>query len=324
MWQVVGHDAAVNLLARSIADGRAPQAVLLTGPFSVGKTTLALELAKAVNCVGADLPCQRCGHCRRIGAGTHPDVSLIESAEGKDLIPIGQVRALREAAALRPYQGRRNVYIISRAEELTPQAADALLKTLEEPPPEVVIVLTATDAESLPETVVSRCRVIPLRPLSTPMLREELVARGADGPTAERLARHARGSIGWALRALKHPRLAARQEELVERLSTVLALSPGERLDLAEALVGERGDRDAPRRNLELLTMLTRDALLLGQNVPSLLAEGEAAARLRCQAERIGPHGLRQAFKGLETAMRRIDANVDPRLTMEAMLLSLP
>lgn len=324
MWQIVGHEPAVELLDRLVTSGQVPQAVLLTGPVSVGKATLALEVAKALNCLGDVPPCGKCRECRQIDAGTHPDIAVIESADGKDSIAIGQVRELRDVASLRPFQGRRKVYVITGAEALTAQAADALLKTLEEPQPQVVILLTASDADGLPDTVVSRCRTIGLRPLTEQQIRAALLSRGASDDDAVRLARLARGSVGWALQALKTPKMAAQQEEIVERLSHVLDLSRSERLDLAEAIAGERKDRAAIRRNLETLTLLMRDALFAAYGLQPLLASETAAERMRQQGERLGLPGMARAFESARIAMHRIDGNVDPRLALEAMMLALP
>src|SRR6266487_606693 len=142
MWDFMGNERVVEGLRVAVEKGRLPHALLFVGPAGVGKTRLALELAKALNCEGEDSPCGACVHCRQIASGSHPDVVLLERGEGKDSIAIGQVRELRQEATLRPFQGRRKVYVIAGAEALTAQAADALLKTLEEPPPELVLVLT--------------------------------------------------------------------------------------------------------------------------------------------------------------------------------------
>src|SRR5437660_6240020 len=105
MWNVIGHERTVASLQRAIAAGRLPHALLLTGPAGIGKTTLALELAKTLECTGGEPPCQTCLHCRQITSGSHPDVVVVEAAEGKNSIVIEQVRDLRVAAALRPFQG---------------------------------------------------------------------------------------------------------------------------------------------------------------------------------------------------------------------------
>lgn len=323
MWEIIGHERVVESLRRAIASNRLPHALIFAGPAGVGKTHLALELAKALNCVGEDPPCQTCIHCRQIEAGAHPDVSLVERVEGKDNIAIQQVRELRETAALRPFQGRTRIYLVTGADALTPQAADALLKTLEEPQPQVKMLLTATDAEKLPPTVVSRCRVVALHPVEMSRISGALQEQGLDMAEADRLARLALGSVGWALRAAKQPKLATEREAMVERLCSVMDLGLEVRLQLAETLGGDRKDRSTVRRNLELLLLLGHDLLLISQGCPAQLVTGDQRDALARQAARYNTSQFAVYFRQLRRAMDRIDQNVDPRLALEALFLSL-
>jgi DNA polymerase-3 subunit delta' len=324
MWNVIGQDRTVEALQRSLAAGRLSHALLLTGPARIGKTTLALELAKAVECTGEHPPCQVCVHCRQIQAGSHPDVAVIEAAEGRESIVIEQVRELRDAAALRPFQGRAKVYIIAGAAALTAQAADALLKTLEEPQPQVRLILTAIDADALPATIVSRCRVEALAPIDASAIAAALGRAGAEEPDAQRIARLARGSIGWALEARARPALIAAQEETIARLARLWDLDVTKRLRLAETLAADRRDRSATRRHLELLVLLARDLLLLACGRPAAVAAAEDLERLRTQAARLGFGRIVAYLERLRVTMERVDQNVDPRLALEALLLNLP
>ena len=154
-WQTVGHDWAVTLLRRSLAGGRVAHAYLFSGPPQIGKTRLALELAQALNCAQPDPPCGRCPSCLKIARGTHPDVRLVEGEGAGGSLKIDQVRALQREAALAPYEGRYRVFILRQMDRATLEAANCLLKTLEEPPGHVVLGLTAVYPESLPLTIVS-------------------------------------------------------------------------------------------------------------------------------------------------------------------------
>jgi DNA polymerase-3 subunit delta' len=234
------------------------------------------------------------------------------------------VRALRESAALRPFQARAKVFIVAGAEMLTLPAADALLKTLEEPQAAVTIVLAATEADALPATVLSRCRLLSLQPVGQSAVAEALIERGTDAEEAERLARLARGSVGWALAAARTPKLAVEREELLERLSAVLELDLEARLLLAEDLAANRKDRSVVRRSLELLLLLARDLLLLSQGLSPRLVDGAARERLARQAARLSLSQIDAYLASIRTAMERIDRNVDPRLSLEALLTGAP
>ena len=241
-----------------------------------------------------------------------------------DQTTANQERELREVASLRPFQGRRKVYIIAGAEALTAQAADALLKTLEEPQPQLTLVLTAAEEEALPATVVSRCRTISLQPVDTQTIVQLLIEHGQNEAMAAKLARLSRGSAGWALRAAGQPKIAAQQEETLARLSEVLDLDLDARLRLVETITGDKKDRTAVRRSVELLTLLARDILLLSQDLTPRLASGKELDVLSRQATRVTLDQIHAYLRGLKTAMERIDQNVDPRLALEALMVSLP
>lgn len=324
MWNVIGHAETVSSLQAALDAQHLSRALLFTGPSGIGKTHLAIEVARVLNCTGENPPCGDCLHCRQIEQGIHPDVVVIERAEGKTAISIEQVRELRDAAALRPFQGQVKVFIIAGAETLTDGAADALLKTLEEPQPQVAIILTAGDPDALPATVLSRVAQTPLRPVPTALLERALIERGHEALSAARLARTAQGNVGWALRAAENPKLLIEQEAIVARLAGILDMSLRERLDLAESLASDRKDRPALRRNLELLLLVGRDLLLLTQGRPVRFVSPELQPVLEAQTRRLSLSGLHAFLSALRLAMQRIDRNVDPRLALEAMLLGLP
>jgi DNA polymerase-3 subunit delta' len=324
MWDIIGQSDAIGTLTTAIQADKLSHALLFTGPAGIGKTRLACELAKALNCIGDDPPCQTCVHCRQIEAGSHPDVSIMERADGKDSLAIAQVRALREAAALKPYQGKWKVYIIAGAEALTLQAADALLKTLEEPQLQVKIVLTSVEADALPATVLSRCRVLPLHPVDDDALASALENRGVDENQSRRVARLARGNVGWALQAGKQPKMALQRRELLERLGAVPDMDLDARLSLVETITSDRKDRSSTRRQVELLLLLARDLLLVKTGLPPRTALDEQQDALRSQSQRYTLREISAYLQAIREAMIRIDANVDPRLALEAALVFAP
>src|SRR5215472_6832026 len=182
---IIGHELIREALDRAIAAGNAQHAYLIHGPAGVGKAKLARWLAQRLNCTAPAPPCGVCDSCRRILAGTHPDVRSLQLPSDRDdslglpleppqratraaerVISIEAVRALQHDAALAPSAARWKVYLVIGAQHLSLDAANSLLKTLEEPPPSVVLVLTAGDPDELLPTVVSRCQPIRLGPVS--------------------------------------------------------------------------------------------------------------------------------------------------------------
>ena len=178
--QIVGHEWAVDLLRGAIIHDRVGHAYLFTGPRQVGKTTLARSFAMALNCEASSLAERPCGHCRPcklIGDGRHPDVRLLlpeVSGRGKSALKIDQIRGLQQELSLTPTEARYKIAIIKQFDAANQSAANAFLKTLEEPPNHVILLLTASEADALLPTITSRCRTIALRPLPTNSIEQVL------------------------------------------------------------------------------------------------------------------------------------------------------
>ena len=333
MWQTIGHDKAVTSLKLAVRGGRLSHAYLLAGPPRVGKHTLALDIARAVNCIGDAPPCGECRQCERVTQGLHADVYTVallpmESDETRlrTSISIAQVREAQEQTVLKPYEGKGRVFIFESAELLSEEAANALLKTLEEPPDQVTIVLLATAAELLPETIVSRCAVLKLRPLSYELVVETLRdGRGADTELAGRIARAANGRLGWAIEALADPSLL---EERAERLSELLAATHGtleQRFQLAERLAsGFTADRADVGRRLALWLGWWRDVLVANQGASELVANVEERPEIDAAAASLSERQITLAINAINQAWDRLDANVNPRLALEGLMLTMP
>jgi DNA polymerase-3 subunit gamma/tau len=200
---LIGQDALVRTLRNAFAQGRVHHAFLLTGVRGVGKTTTARIIARALNCVGVDGqggptadPCGACAECKAILADRHPDVLELDAASNRG---IDDVRELREALRFRPAQGRQKVFILDEVHMLTDQAFNALLKSLEEPPPSVTFVLATTELRKVPVTIRSRCQVFSLRRVPVEMLRDHfgrIAAKEDVAVEAEALAMVARAADG--------------------------------------------------------------------------------------------------------------------------------
>lgn len=162
-WRILGHRWAVDLLAEHTAHGGLRHAYLFTGPSGVGRRTLALRLAQAVNCLQPPTPgglCGACAACTRLEKMQHPDLAVIQAEQVGGTLKVDQVRELQRSLSLAPYEANYRVALMLRFEEAHPGAANALLKTLEEPAPKVLILLTAESVESLLPTIVSRCELL--------------------------------------------------------------------------------------------------------------------------------------------------------------------
>jgi len=300
-------------------------AYLFIGPANVGKMTLALALASALLCqnqTDAHTPCGTCRACRLVTAGHHPDLHIIESEQVGASLKIEQVRDLERQVALRPVEGRWRVAILSRFEEATISAANALLKTLEEPPPYVVIVVLTADASALLPTIVSRCQRVPLRPLPVALVREALVERwNVDAERADLLAHLSGGRVGWAVRQLEDKAAFQRRTHRLDDLDRLLAASMTERFRYAEKLARTSA---AVQEILDLWLGWWRDVMLLAADENALLTNVDCRNMLQDHARRFGVKGSMDVLQALQQAVDRLNCNANPRLALEVLMLDLP
>jgi DNA polymerase-3 subunit delta' len=285
------------------------------------------------------VPCGTCRACRLIAEQKHPDVEWLgvggvceesehrdHSADNSRDIRICQVRRLQRTVNLPPFEGRKRVIIVEPADSLTTEAANAFLKTLEEPPPYVVLVLLTSREEMLPETVRSRCRRIVFYGVPRHEIESALVERwGAEPEQATRLARLAQGRLGWAVAVLQDERLLIDRERTLDDIESLLAGGYSERFAYAASL-GARFPRDpqAVRATLELWRGWWRDVLLAAAGKADLAAESERLDTLRSQASQYGVAGAVQALRAITNGRRHLEEHASPTLALEAMLLELP
>ncbi len=320
MWQVIGHKWAVDLLKRALASGRVAHAYLLTGPPQIGKRSLALNFAQALNCLDEEKPCGQCLACSKIAHGNHPDVQIIDGEGGT--LKIDQMRTLRHKAVLSPLEGRWKVYIIRQMEQATAEAANCLLKTLEEPPSNVILMLTASEAEVLLTTIVSRCQVLNLRPLATETVQSSLQERwGVEVERAQLLARLSGGRLGWAVTASQNDAILDQRERHLDEMVELLSQGRVERLEYAQQI--SRNPEAMPEL-LHLWISWWRDLLLATSGSSVGITNVDREDTLRIQAQRYSLGQVRNFIEALRATVWRLERNANTRLTLEVLMLSLP
>jgi DNA polymerase III subunit delta' len=324
-WPVVGHEWATNLLAHAMRSGRVSHAYLFVGPDQIGKMTLARTFMQALLCdrVTGE-PCadpnDMCRACRRVAEGRYPDAQVI--AAEKNWIQIEQVRNLLTDAAIVPLEGKRKVFVIREIERATPAAANALLKTLEEPPPHVVLLLTSNRRDLVLPTVLSRCQILSLRPLPIEQVRTALQDRWfVDEDQAALLARLSGGRLGWAVQAATEPHVWQMRAKYLDDLLALTSQGHVGRLAYAEAL--SRAS-DGAETALGLWATWWRDLLLIQQGQADALLNLDRKRQLIQQADLYRPEQVQAALADLMRTLRRVRGNVNLRLALDVLLLRLP
>jgi DNA polymerase III subunit delta' len=324
-WDMIGHEWAVQLLRGHVAREKTRHAYLFTGPQGVGRRTLALRLAQALNCpqpLVSGEPCRSCRSCQQIERMQYPDLTVIRSEQPGGTLKVDQVRELQHSLSLAPYAARYRVALLLNFEEANPNAANALLKTLEEPHSQVILILTAESAERLLPTIVSRCEVLRLRPLSLEVINQGLQAQaGVPAEQAGLLAHLSGGRPGYALNLFQQPeRLSQRQTRLAE-LSRLLASSRFERFVYAEAI---SKDKEELREALQVWLSFWRDVLLQAAGASAPIANIDRANEIGMLANRLNLPAAHHFVNSLERTFDYLDQNVNTRLVVEVLLLDLP
>jgi len=331
---LIGHGRLLAIISRSAHHDSLPPSALFAGPPGVGKRRVAVALAQALNCTsptrgdGFDLDaCGRCAACQRIERLVHPDVLVIEPGDS-GTIKIDQVRDVIERAGYRPFEGRRRVVIFDEADALVPAAQNALLKTLEEPPPASIFLLITARPDALLPTVRSRCPVLRFGPLSEDEVAQALIAAGKSGAEARALASTADGSVGRALASDAEDVLDARRVAFDVLIKAASQADPRRRLEVAKVLLegtgaGGASDRGLLLTHLRAMSTLLRDVALVSTRVTAV---APANADLGADLERLraysGDRGLR-AFGAVDEAMAALDRNAGTKIVADWIALRL-
>ncbi len=309
-WGVIGNEAVQARLARTLERGQLGHAYLFTGPNRVGRRTLALAVSRAVNCLEtARKPydfCHRCASCRLPATG-HPDVNVLSPGD-TGRIGIDAAREVRHVASLTPGLGRRRFVIIDEVHRLTSDAADALLKTLEEPASHTTFVFVAPHAAAVSETIASRCQEVRLVPVAPERIAHFLAGMGYEPGKAAEIAELSFGRPGWAIQAAQDPGLLEGRRTTLATWERLGAGRVADRLMAAADLARFYADegRAALLEDLQLFISWRRAQLASVPQYPSDIGTWRAALSALC------------------TLQRRLTFNVNVRLALEAAALELP
>ncbi|MFN3705798.1 MAG: ATP-binding protein [Thermoflexales bacterium] len=315
-WEsVIGHTWATQRLRNALARGTLGQSLLFIGPPQVGKTTLALTLAEALlaqDTRGQALIAQR----------KHPDLLTVEPEGANATISIERVRELQHALQLTPMESRHRVAILADAQALSLGAMNALLKTLEEPASAAVLILTATSADALLPTILSRCQVLPMRPLPRGQIEAGLQARGASPAQAALLAALAQGRVGWALQAWRDAATLQARLQAINDLLRLLGEGLTARFAYAEQLA-KAGDAHI-RAVLQTWQLVWRDVTRAAIGCVVRAGAHSYGETVRRVAEGVSPETAAACLQRMVQTEVFITQNANARLALDVLLITLP
>lgn len=323
-WDITGHAWAVDMLRKHIVRGTMRHAYLFAGAPGLGRRTLAVRFAQALNCptpLEAGIPCGECRDCKQIEAMQHADLTVVQAESDGGIMKVDQIREARKILTLKPYMSKYRVALFLRFHEANDNAANALLKTLEEAPSYAVLILSADNPEQLLPTIVSRCEVLRLKPSSVEEVQRELESRGLENSRAKLIAHISSGRMGYAIRLIEDESLLDVREE---RLNDLLALMPASHVEKFRYADQLSKDKDAMRQTILFWLSYWRDVMLRAAQAHTPLVNVDRNVEIEDIAGRMDVAAAGRAVRRLESSLEQIDRNVNPRLLAEVLLMDLP
>tara|TARA_B100001750_G_C15506462_1_gene600699 strand:- start:1141 stop:2154 length:1014 start_codon:yes stop_codon:yes gene_type:complete len=332
MWETFGHDNVIDFFTKVLANERIGHAYLLSGQKHLGKFTFAMELAQAVNCLNSDRPCKTCLQCTRISKRLHPDVRVLGGDQEMLIsdnrhITIDEVRTVQVESSRKPFEGKSKVFILDNVESMTMEAGNALLKTLEEPPSQVLYILISTDISRVLETIISRCTVFEFAPVETKKIVDYFNQNLKQKPSIDLqyIAKISRGKIGWAMKAIEEPNVLSTRESNLEALQSLITENVTKRLDYVEEILSDRTrSLKLAIEQIELWYELWRDVLVLVYNLPELLIYTKFTKNLKKVAGSLSAAEVIRCLKLTRSALDDLRQNHNIAITFERMLLNFP
>lgn len=330
MWNVIERNDVTLKVQSSLRSGRLPNAYLLVGPAHIGKMTLAVNLAQALNCDNTEKPCGTCAGCKKIHSGKHADVQIISLSGGNKEKPakeisIDQVRDMQHSANLPPFEGKYKVFIIDGADLLSNEAANCLLKTLEEPVDNILYVLLTSNERLVLSTVISRCQRLELLPLPPDSIEKDLLSRGIDAERAKLFSRLSHGCPGWAISASDDEFILDERTEKMEKLLNVIRSGMIERFAYAAQLAAQFSrDRQSVYEELAIWLDWWHDLLLTKLGSKERITNVDHTETLEKAASGYDLIKIRDFVGRIQETGSQLKKNANPRIALEVLMLYIP
>lgn len=320
---IIGQEQIKEHFRKSLETGKISHAYIISGERAAGKEFIANLFAMALQCESdGEKPCGQCHSCKQALSGNQPDIIKV-THEKPNTIGVDDVRGqINNDMGIKPYSSPYKIYIMNEAEKMTPQAQNALLKTLEEPPAYGIIFLLTTNVNSMLQTILSRCVVLNMKPVRDEVMREYLMTQlQVPDYRAEVCIAFARGNVGKAKMLASSEDFETIKEEAISLLKYIVDMDTAEVVAAIKKISEYQMDMND---YFDIISIWYRDVLLFkATNEASHLVFKNEISQIRKVAGRTSYEGIERVLIALEKAKQRLDANVNFDLTMELLLLEI-
>lgn len=320
--QVIGHERIIRHLQNTIQSGKVSHAYLFHGEEGMGKKLLASVFAKVLLCeAGGILPCNKCKSCLQSDTANHPDIIWVK--QEKASIGVDDIRIQVNAdVQIKPYQGQYKIYIINSADKLTPAAQNALLKTIEEPPEYVVVLLLVNNINTVLQTILSRCVLLNLKPIDKLAIKQFLMEQHqVPDYVAEIAANFSGGNVGKAIKYASSEEFEQMKEDVLHILKYI------DDMEIYEVILGLKAitvNKSSIEDSIDLMILMFRDILMFkATSNPNLLLYRDEINFINKQANTKSYEGIEKIINAMEKAKLRLRANVNFDIAIELMLLTI-
>lgn len=337
-WPIIGHKKIIEFLQKSIINNKVNQSYFFVGQKNLGKKAVADEFIRSLLCEhgndGTTIPCRECSCCKKILASSHPDFYNVdiardaESGKANKDIKIEQIRELQGKLSHRTLLKSYKIALIDNADLLNTEAANSLLKTLEEPTPKTVLILIAQSENNLPSTIISRCQILKFFPVNYNLIFDHLISFGAPRLLAENLSKVASGRPGIAINFFQNSELYDEYKMNSQRFIDILAGSVSERLGVVAEVTSQKGSGFTEQINilknvLHVWSGVIRDLLLVKNSCSHLIRNIFVKVSIEALANKYTPDRLAGIANQIDDTARYLSLNINPKLVFENLVINI-
>lgn len=327
-WPVIGHEKILKILQKSIQNDTPSSAYLFIGHENIGKKTVAKLFINSFICFLSnsakkeiELPCDNCSQCQQYKKGIHPDMVIIKKEDGKNIISIEQIREMQKRMLKKSFFPIYKITLIEGADNMNIEAANSLLKILEEPPTKTIFILTTDNIQSLPDTIKSRCQIVNFNPVNKDHIYDYLINQGAEKKNASIITKLAYGFPGKAINIFNQDEMIGNKKKLSAEFIKILRTKDNNiKLKYISSIIDRKVDIPDLFNDWSLII---RDIILLKKNKPELIVNNLLINDLQKISTRLQMNNLNKHLLKMNEYKNLIKNNVNQKLLLENFIINI-